>query len=526
MVIAPGTSLKILTGVPLDNDYAHTIFFNTLDSQTEYFVGMTKYNFAAFTYQRVGAGVVKVPVEADNLYDCNYLMFRNTNFGDKWFYAFITAVEYVNNQCSDVHYEIDVLQTWHFDYTPGICFVERCHTPTDFIGEHIEPEPFDVGEMVFNDYKDIPGYTTLAVIIAIVDTSKAVDGTIYDGVFGGAELWAFNRTDTGGITAKLEEYKQKPDSVLSMYMCPSASIQTPIVDGGVKIKARNIAVSNVITGSTLGNVSATTRLDGYLPHNCKMYTYPYNYLHIDNGSGGTLALRYEFFTQHSPGVQIAGTITQPVSLLLSPINYKGISGIDSLGGLLSANMETLQINNYPMCSWANDSYTAWIAQNALPIAFNAVGTGASVALAGVNPASIPFIANTAIQEVISVLGQGYKASIAADVSRGNLNNAGVQCAMRRQTFWHGRCSVNQYTAKIIDGAFDMFGYSVRQKQAVMRNARPEWTYVKTIGATLTGSVPGDDMKKIIKIFDAGCTWWRDPENVGNYLKPNLATQRG
>lgn len=527
MIIQPGTTIKILHNVPLDNSYDHTIFFSTQEAQVSYFSGLSKYTVSESTYQRVNLGLIRVGLSADNLYDCNYLMFQNTSFGNKWFYAFITSVEYVNNACSLIRYEMDVLQTWHFDYSPDICFVERCHTPTDLIGEHIEPEPFDLGEMVFNTYTDIPGYSNLSVIMAIVDTDSAVEGGYYDGIFGGAELWGFNSDDTAGIVAKLEEYIQKPEAVVSMYMCPSILIRTTIPDGGTRIHHTLSGTTTTVTSSTLGTVTATTRLDGYLPHNCKMYTYPYNYLHVDNASGGSLSLRYEFFLNGAPTLTIAGGITQPVSMVCYPSLYKGVSGVDSGGRTKTLNTESLQINNYPMCSWTTDAYTAWIAQNALPIAYNAVGAAASLALSGrVNTSSVPFIANSVIQQVLSVMSQGYQASIAADVMRGNLNNGGANCTVHKQTFWYGRCSVNQYTAKIIDGAFDMYGYSVRSKQPVMRNARPEWTYVKTIGACISGSVPADDMKKIIEIYDSGCTWWINGAHLGQYNLSNLATERG
>lgn len=55
---------------------------------------------------------MRVEKKAEDLYDCNYLAFQNTSFGSKWFYAFITSVEYVNNITSEITFEIDVLQTY------------------------------------------------------------------------------------------------------------------------------------------------------------------------------------------------------------------------------------------------------------------------------------------------------------------------------------------------------------------------------------------------------------------------------
>ena len=112
MHIEPGTNIKILKDCPLDTTYDHTIYFADKASQTNYFVGLTKYTLTNYTYQRVKRGVARVGIKADNLYDCNYMMFQNTNYGNKWFYAFIKSVEYVNNETSEITFEIDVMQTW------------------------------------------------------------------------------------------------------------------------------------------------------------------------------------------------------------------------------------------------------------------------------------------------------------------------------------------------------------------------------------------------------------------------------
>lgn len=524
MIIQPGTTIKILKDVPLDTSYEHTIYFTSEASQNTWFASKSKYNLDANSYQRVNKNTLRIGVVADNLYDCNYMMFQNTNFGTKWFYAYITSVEYVNNQCTEISYEIDVMQTWFFDYTVDYSFVERCHTPTDLIGEHIEPESLDIGELVYNDYARFTELDNLVVIIAIIDLEAGISGAIYDRTYGAATLWAFPATDSSGINSKIEEYLDSPESIINMYMCPAGLIEQTVSSGGT-------AISQVYAGQIVKSVtmpSSTTTLDGYTPHNCKLYTYPYNFLNVQNGAGSAMALRYEFFDSNLPQIVVYGTISSPVSCVLAPLNYKGSS---HMGGSGVINMgETIQLNSFPLCSWGVDTYKAWVAQNSLPIAFNAV---ADIGKAGVIGAAyggpggaVAGAGGTALNVALSALNQGYQASIAADVAKGNFNNGGPNCAMGVQNFFYGRMSLNKYTAKMIDGFFDTFGYGVKTLQKPMRNARPEWTYLKTAGCNLSGSVPADDMKKLVSIYDNGCTWWINGDHVGNYGLPNLATTRG
>lgn len=516
MYIQPTTNIKLLRNVPLDKTYEHTIYFDDANKQHSYFNGLAKYNLTNYTYQRVKRGVSRVGIKADSLYDCNYMMFQNTSYGDKWFYAYITNVEFINNECSEITFELDVMQTWFFDYSVDHCFVEREHTETDVIGEHIEPESVATGEYVFNNYSPIISMNDMAVCLAIVDIDEGTSGTLYDGIYGSAELWAYSSTDVTAINEKISSYNQKPDSIISVYMFPKMFIGD--IPSTHKISYGAGALKNNIT---LAGISASDTLNGYKPKNKKLYTYPYNFYHVDNASGSELALRYEFFPNLTPVVEISGTITQPVVAVLRACGYKGVAGHSDLGGYTTLNTESIQLHSYPMCSWNVDAYQAWIAQNSLPIA---LGTSANIASTALNSIWHPLaglnMELNAVSQISNTLSQAYQASIAADISKGNLNNGGANVANNKQQFYGGRCSVTAQFARMIDDYFTMFGYAVKRVKVPNRNSRPHWNYVKTIGCTLTGSIPSDDMKKICSIYNNGVTFWKNGTEIGHYELDN------
>jgi hypothetical protein len=515
MYIQPTTNIRLLKDVPLDTTYDHTIYFASATAQYNYFVGLQKYNLTNYTYQRVKRGVARVGIKADNLYDCNYMMFQNTAYGNKWFYAFITAVEFVNNECAEIYFELDVMQTWFFDCEPDYCFVEREHSVTDNIGEHIEPESVNVGEYVAMEYKDLSVVLQpMGVMIMIMDDSDVSDGTLYDGIYGGCTLFAYNRDDTESIKSKLNEYVQKPDTVIAMYMFPVIGTSQAIPDGGLKILYSESSATVTVTGTQL---AGTESLDGYVPKNKKLYTYPYNFFHVDNASGSELNLRYEFFENRTPKGNIRVPITMPIQCVFRPTNYKG-SGGDTF------NNESITLSNYPMCSWGTDAFKAWLAQNAVPIGVNTTTNAINGALtgfalggsAGAVAGGIMSASSTASQ----YLSQGYQASIAADMSKGNLNNGGSNVGSGKQSFYGGRMCITAEYARMIDDYFTMFGYATRRLKKPNRNSRPHWNYVKTVNATVTGSVPADDMRKICSIYDNGITFWKNGSEVGQYNLDN------
>lgn len=541
MYIEPNTNIRLLHNVPIDNSYEHELYFASQTEQVNYFSGMTKYTLPQNTYQRVQRGIARVGLKADSIYDCNYMMFQNTNYGNKWFYAFINNVEFVNNVTAEIQFEIDVIQTWWFDMTMEQCLVEREHVNDDTIGENLLPEPVSLGEYVFNDYKEIDhDFSYMAVVIGVVNIKKksgltdaekdlpnvkkwledkltenvvVSDGNRYDGVYSGAKLYAYDSTDVDGINDFIGQFADAPDSVVCMYVCPTVLIngKTDIDKGGVTIDYGASGFGKYIT---LPQITTSTDIGGYHPYrprNNKLYTYPYNFYHIDNSNGSELNLRYEFFDNLTPVVAINGTLSQPVQLMLRPCSYKGMTKYTELGGYHSLKTETLTIDNYPMCSWNTDAFKAWLAQSCVPISIGllgSLGTGSGAITAG---------------GVTSALQQTYSASIAADIMKGNFNNGGANVAHGEQNFYGGRCSVSEEYARYIDDFFDRYGYCVNTLKIPDVAIRPSYTYVKTNGFTAKGSVPADDMKKIASVFNNGCTFWKNHSEVGNYELSNKAT---
>ena len=155
--IVPNSTIKIFrlddnnAPIPFDPNYENTVFFPNVASQIAY---MDEYNPLIIqnnSYQRVNSGHIRVSVGVNDnniasLYNANYMAFRNDSFENKWFYAFIDRVEYVNNNTVSIFYHIDVIQTYMFDFSFNQCLIEREHTVSDNIGEHTYPEGLETGE--------------------------------------------------------------------------------------------------------------------------------------------------------------------------------------------------------------------------------------------------------------------------------------------------------------------------------------------------------------------------------------------
>lgn len=126
-----GTNIRLLSGVPFSNDYKDTRWFDSQADQTSWFLSRNVvHSISQATYQRQeDETYIKVDNNIDTLWGTNYVMFQNDNYNSKWFYGFVTHLEYVNSHVTYVHFEIDVLQTWMFDMNFKPSYVIREHCP-------------------------------------------------------------------------------------------------------------------------------------------------------------------------------------------------------------------------------------------------------------------------------------------------------------------------------------------------------------------------------------------------------------
>lgn len=121
-----GTDIRLLSDVPFSNDYKHTRWFGTQAAQTDYFMNKPlTHSMSQANFQRIeGQSFIRADKSIDDLWHTNYLMFQNNG---KWFYGFVTRLEYVQSNRTNVHFQIDVFQTWSFRMNFKPSYVNREH---------------------------------------------------------------------------------------------------------------------------------------------------------------------------------------------------------------------------------------------------------------------------------------------------------------------------------------------------------------------------------------------------------------
>lgn len=551
MYIEPNTNIKILHNVPLDTTYNHTIYFANTTEQSNYFSGLAKYTLARQSYQRIERGYMRVQLRSENLYDCNYLMFQNSAFGSKWFYAFITSVEYINNEVSEVGFEIDVMQTWFFDVTLKQCYVEREHSSTDKVGDNLVAENFEIGEY-FNSGRTTSGlFSSYACIL--VSPYKRVTTTI------GTTTWTSPASlDLPVLPPQIDKQKQglfytvlKTENAIATAINELTNDQGKIEDVVCLYPIPSYFVSDYSDYDVLSGTTKTaeitfatetpTSLGSYTPKNKKLLTYPYNKFVIDNGTGLVNEFAYEYF-KGDIKFFVRANILQNVAFKCIPYDYMGTTSVPNYS-------KTTLLTDFPLMAFSHDAFKAWLAQNKTRIAFqtvNSVGStfsGITSGMANIQTGASRLTPKTGVlskkgaKQMAKGYEQMYNADVQGVVGLGGIMNdialhgqapmetSGTQdgcleIAMGTKDFNGVQYYLNPTDAKIIDDFFSAYGYATKKFKVPNRNVRPHWTYTKTIDCNLIGNAPADDVAKICGIYNHGITFWRNGSEVGNYSLDN------
>lgn len=539
----PSTSIYLCSGVPLNNGYDHTLYFANASAQLAYFSGkvartLNKYSYVRKTWK------LKVDATMEEARAWSYLYFQNGS-GKRYFY-FINQIEYINDAAVELSLEIDVLQTYMFDWTLRPCYVDREHSATDEIGANTVDEGLDVGEYRVARKDTLNLSNNLVIIVAatidlnkyyVSGTEDRIAGSKYDKIFGGFQLTAVPLVasedwdnmawdDLVNVLYKLEQ-DGKSDAIFTMWEYPSELISW---DNG----SYDTAILKYVTQSKVYTYTMAARpltIDGYTPKNKKLLQYPYCMLYATNNQGGAAVYHYEKFYSTDPRFRVEGNISPDAIVRLTPQYYKGT--------MLNLD-ESLTMGNYPVCSWNNDTYKLWLAQNqnqqnlgfamdGLKVVGGVAAIGAGIAatagtgglagaagMAGV--ASGVSMISSGATGIASQLAQRADRDVQPPQARGTYAGShNISRGNQNFEFYHKQ--IDSYHAQMIDDYFTMYGYATRRVKIPNISSRPSFNYVKTIGSNVGGNICMEDLKTINAIFDKGVTFWKKTD-VGNYSLDN------
>lgn len=545
MAITPQTNIRLLK-VPLEISNKNQLTFTSKQEQYNYFNSLPKIEEENCYYQRKD-NILNFPAHIDSILEYNYCMYQNENYSDKWFYAYITNMQYENDGLTRITLVTDVFQTWQFDLNWKQSFIEREHISVtdDVPGANLVPEGLETGEFQIDGTADFTDKLSPLFVIAYLDDEITLQNTTYhftggkyNGILNGI-LFIVGTDDL--INDILFDIKSQgnSDKIMTVFTIPkfacSYAIDNPTTGNDYA----------VLSGDTFQSVieetftSTPSTLDGYAPRNQKLRTYPYLYLGFNPQTGNQKIYRYEDFLNGTPIFKMICELNQNPTTYFIPQNYRGQSG-DSVADCCS-------LNGYPTISWKTDYFNTWLAQNSSLVLLQAqqeqYNYSVDVAKSGMNLLG-GMVNNTLSANIVGGLadaGSGALNLASLDVnhdfyikntvaqiekqkmlpdngSMGSSNATLMGYNMFKNIF--NRYTIKRQFAERIDKFFDMYGYSTNIVKLPNLNNRPNWNYIKTIGANITANIPQQDLQLIKAMFDNGITLWHNTETFLDYSQNN------
>lgn len=543
MAIVPSepSELRLFSGVPFDPRYEHSIYwgYQEIDRQDAYFDGLVSKNFTDFRFIRKdGEIMVNIPYDEMVTAGYNYCCAINTHPYKRWYY-FITGKRYVSQTVTALQVELDVIQTYQFDWSIPACFVEREHPVSDVIGDNLLAEGLELGEFVSKGNVDITALDELAIVCLSSVTmqnpmGEPVTGSIINNVYHGLKMYTRTANTLGAtvLNAALSSLSTAgvADGVQAMWMYPKALINADWDNESEEVMLE-------VKGMNYSDMTLTTyaNLDGYVPRNQKLLTHPYLYAYVHNNMGTAAIFPFEQFEDGVPKFRITGSCTPDAIARIIPLNYRGFE-VDNESGI--------SMGSFPACSWTQDAYKIWMAQTAATQDVQMLGANLTVAAGGVQTAVGVAGLITGKDGAAANLGGGVNQMVSGYMQARSIlaaredkqvqppqakgtQSGSCNVALGMQHFRTCVMSIRADQAKRLDQYFDMYGYQTNEVKEPELMSRPMWNYVKTVGCVILGGIDAEDRRKIGAIFDKGITLWHAPDTMYRYdlAAGNIATTR-
>ena len=499
--------IKLYKNVDFDNTYTHTLY--TGAKNTTYFSSRLVVHFDDTIFLRKN---FEVRVNLSYEYCCNAgINYCIVNNGDKDYYYFVIAKQYINDEVTALTLELDVLQTYLLDVNFKKCFVEREHTTNDSIGANLIDEGLATGDYVINDVLQLSDLNLMTKVLSV--NGLQVAGVNPTGQTGYAEGHNFT---TNGIKCDKQYigYREN-DTILALEKLNSAGqlqyvsdlfyYPTPLLSFENDVLTPDQwQLGNRITGGNTIQWNCGTcpdDLNGYIPHNKKLFTYPYCYAEMMSCGNGSKIYKYEYFSGNKVNFQIQGACSEDTVVQAVPKAYKGYA--------FNIN-EMSECNNYPHIPVTSNNFENYLARKSTSMISSNV---TSVISAMMSQSAGGFI-GAGMNAINTLVEMSNPSKIPVTIS-GDMTGI-ITKAYNNVGFRLLKKTITKDYAIMLDNYFDAYGYKVNKLKTPQLYTRTKCNYIKTKDCKITGDIDFEDLTKIQNIFNNGITLWHTEDAIKNH----------
>lgn len=432
-VWTPDTIVRCCS-VPWDASYRDIVRFSSDDERDKYFeeLANNSYSFTIggenrsnFVYLRYGQPI-HVPTPFSMINQTNYLIVSNPtqqvpaqtgqgvppNIPDT-FYYFITDVQFIAPNCTQISVQLDVWQTYYKRVKWGVCYINKGHlgiananSTIDNLAEYMtDTEGLDIGdeyEIINQQFISFQDTSQYVVVMSSADlTSPFGDvedaqlntarGSKNDGMPCGSACYAFTGASFLRLMDILHDKPWISQCIQLITVVPRVfcQVDAPTEIAGVPGLGYTLSPFGFDDGSVyeVPDLFDNYRIPDRYKHLFKFYTFPYTFLEMTALNGGEIILKNECMRTGVLPSGSKGTRIKTRSICAPPdirgyvfpegynassidndrvVSYKTPFGDD--GDTLIYAGEGFDIalgfSNFPQLSLVNNSYINYLASTA------------------------------------------------------------------------------------------------------------------------------------------------------------------
>ena len=485
-------------------------------------------------------------------------MFQNSNYANKWFYAYITDIQYLNPNTALLFYQIDTLQSWFDQIQFKQSFVEREHTTRYENGVPVI-NTIEEGLNYGNEYKIVSdtSYKNYGDTVFILVTAKDYlhklpqglvrpfpedIGNVPQGFFNyifpisltGYRSWQYKGTNLlswAEFYDKLNTEKSYIGKVVSLTLLDFVPLNVSVDNLNANItNMNNVALYNArddlgLTGSILyvkggtfstGELNCGNKYAGFPTYaESKLLMYPYSYTKVTDMQGNEFDIKNEYITGQNLNFSVRGSIAPQAKTAYEVVNYKDKTNL--LGGIINNNVSSMAIIDDYTAAYLQGNQNTLMTGAAVNAVSSVVGTVGNLALGNVAGAVGSGVGG--ITEILQLNAKMKDIDNHPSNLRNQGNNYNFDFANRYTGIRVIKYTLTDEYRDTLTDYFKMFGYKVNRVKIPNLHTRQSWNYVKTVDCTIVGNMPQDDLNSIKQMFNKGITLWHNTD-VGNYGLPN------
>ena len=571
--IQPDSQIWFLSGTGIES-YENQIDFRNTGVRRQFMLEHLAFTVTNYRYIRKNQTIL-INKNVEQCYNIDYCYYKNRNFGDREIFCFVTDVNYVNDETTEISIEVDAWVTFQFDIEFKKCFVTNKHqrefadniiSPENaLIGNNLVPENLDFGNSYVNVHTESYHWKQYKVLIgSAVDleadwgTKNSPDissskGGIYEKLPSMLTYYLADTLPFYGLMTEMSKYPWIAQNIQFVTVIPNEFLPKGSLTD-VTIKGRTLQkINNDYISPDKDLLSITNPLEkfGQKYRHFKLLQYPFSYIEMTGYNGQSFIIKPELLKDKSKlDVTCITYVSQSPRFAVYVKNYADYTdngfnignNVVGQGDFLNCG---IVFGNFPQIPVLVDNAILYQAQNANSFALNnAIAQYNKKEARFFTPieTGMGFVANALkgnIGGVVNSLYGGYKKIYETDKQSEitiRKQMAKVQDAeitpptLAGQTGGDGFNIANQFGGVTLkwktihpryldrlNDFFERYGYNSNVFEIPQLRTNERFNYIKTQGCIIEGNIPKSFAEIIQDMFDRGTTLWHDG-NIGTYYR--------